>query len=347
MSDFEYGGLEVESKQYVVPKIHAIDVDGYELYVNSVPSCAKICPDISKITNDIVLEASSYVAGDMFVNLLDQVRAALNDPELGIAVVDLPESASHTATENAFWGVALSLSLSANLFSLGQDRINHTPYTVYAASYRKSQDLAALGLPSLAPETKLGFHTDGVLRGDRVSMPLNVMLYNISIEYCNPGSFYWVPFATWSDRGMYARRIGVNRIYRIKVAPSVYEDGGGRLELVSPKFVEVPIFVSMDGFQDTLYLNGDVVSAVDGIDFDLSVIEELRSSLAANKVRYCVPQKARRLILIRNTLGAHARDIFQEPNLGAPYTRIFMRSVDRSCLELTGNGMASFPRYDE
>jgi hypothetical protein len=298
------------------------------------------------ITNELIREKPESVTNRLFASLLGEIESDLSNPQIGIAAVDIPESSHYNDTDNAFWGVALSLALGSNIFSLGQDRINSTPYTVYAASYQKSKSLTDLGLQPVAPETKLGFHTDGVLTSGKVSMPVNIMLYNISIEYRKPGNFYWIPFSMWAERDAYMKRIGVNRPYDIKVTPSVYEIDENRLEMVSPQQVTAPIFVSTESFGIPLYLNGDVISSSDDSAFDPSAIEDLRDSLAANGMRFSVPQKTRRLIFVRNVLGAHARDIFEEPNPDALYTRIFLRSVDDNCIELVSRSVTKSCDHD-
>lgn len=334
--------LEKNTGQLLTPIIRVVEPHVYELYIDSASNLACLSPDISRITDEIIKEKPKSVASFLFSNLLEEIESDLSNPELGIAVVDIPKSPKFSETDNAFWGVALSLALGSNVFSLGQDRINRTPYTVYGASYRKSRGLADLGLQPVAPETKLGFHTDGLLIDDKVSMPINIMLYNISIEYQKPGNFYWLPFSLWSERDIYIKRIGIDRPYNIKVTPSVYEIADGQLEVVSPKQVTVPIFVSTEPFETTLYLNGDVVSSAATSDSESRAIEDLRASLSANRVRFSVPQKTRRIIFVRNVLGAHARDIFEEPNPDAQYTRIFLRSVDTNCIDLaTRSGMKS------
>lgn len=319
--------------QCLTPEIQAVESHAYESYVEGASNLADISPDISRLNEGVVRDVKP-VAKFLFSNLLNAIEADLSNPRVGIAVVDIPESSKYSQTENAFWGVALALALGSNIFSFDRDRINGTPYTVYAASYRKSQGLTELGLQPVAPETKLGFHTDGVLVGETVAMPINIMLYNISIEYQRPGNFYWLPFSLWSESDVYKKRIGIGRPYDIKLTPSVYEIADGHLEVVSPMQVTVPIFVSTKSFATTLYLNGDIVPSAVASEFESRAIEDLRASLAANRVRFCVPQKTRRVIFVRNVFGAHARDIFEGPNPDAPYTRIFLRSVDQSCIDL-------------
>jgi hypothetical protein len=46
-------------------------------------------------------------------------------------------------------------------------------------------------------------------------------------------------------------------------------------------------------------------------------------------------------IFVGIVFGAHARDIFEEPNLDALYTRISLRSVDENCIALTNKNAAN------
>ena len=331
---------------YIVPEIYSIDLSSYERYISDSSGLWEAAPDISKLTKHVINKGNGSCVGRLFENLIDLINENLSNPKIGMAVVDIPESERHNSTENAFWGVALSLALGSNIFSLGRDRVNDTPYTVYAASYRNSKGLVDLGLSPVAPETKLGFHSDGLLLGENVSMPINIMLYNISIAYLKPGNFYWIPFALWDERDWYIQRVGIDRPSNINVTPSIYEMTKGRLEVVSPRQVTVPVFVSTKNFGTALYLNGDVLSAVGDPCLDAkALISDLRRSLAINRTRFCVPQKERRIIFARNALGAHARDVFEGPNMNARYTRMFLRSVDENCIELMGGDQPQSTYY--
>jgi hypothetical protein len=267
-------------------------------------------------------------------DLLHVISENLSDQTKGIAVVDIAASKHMDSTEDAFWGVVLALSLTKNIFQPSRDKINDTPYTIYAASHQNADKLADMGLPRIAPEEKLGFHTDGLLATHGIALPHHIMLYNISIEYQQPGNLYWIPFSLWEEKRKYAELIGIGGRYKIAVTPSVYETGTDELEIVSPRYVEVPIFVDSANLDYPVYINGTVAKRSDGAAFDMQTIDDLKASLAKNPKRFAVPQKIRRIIFARNVAGAHARDVFQRPRETVPYTRIFMRSVDRHCVEL-------------
>jgi hypothetical protein len=218
----------------------------------------------------------------------------------------------------------VALSIGSNVFRLSTDRTNNTPYTLYAASYERSQELEARGLAPLVPETKLGFHTDGVINGATVAMPQNILLYNLTINYQKPGDFHWVPFSLWKDKTIFMKKIGVGLKYRVKVTPSVY-DVNGTLESPFSTEVEVPIFLNNESLNFPLYLNGNVLGALNDPAFDLSIIDDLKKSISHNEIRFSIPQKTRRVIIACNLKGAHARDVFESPMPDVKYTRLFMR----------------------
>lgn len=318
----------------LTPFVDTITVDQYHSFIEKLPSLTRFSPDISQLRNDDVMTDSAMVAASLFSELLQTIKENLSDKTKGIAVVDIASSGTMDPTDDAYWGVALALSLTNNIFRPSRDRINGTPYTIYAASHQNSSKLTRMGLPPIAPEEKLGFHTDGLLSGHSIALPHHIMLYNIAIEYQQPGNFYWIPFSLWEQKNEYAHRIGIGDRYKIAVTPSVYQIGIDELERVSPQHVNVPIFVDSARFDYPVYINGTVIERSDQAEFDMQNIISMKESLTKNPRRFAVPQKTRRIVFARNVAGAHARDVFQQPKEAASYTRIFMRSVDHHCVEL-------------
>lgn len=312
-----------------------VDMDEFSSFVDQLPELKLYSPDISVMKNDDLLEMASALANRLFAKKIELVKKALFDPRIGIAAIDIAESEKLTPDENAYWGVVVALAMGASVFNLSKDRVNKTPFTVFASSYRRSKELEDLGLEGIASKSKLGFHTDGAISGSSVFMPKNILLYNMLIEYRKPGNLYWVPFALWDKKNAYMEQLGVGRPYRIKVTPSIYEFKNGEIGDVSPPEVEVPIFPEDQENGYPLYLNGKVISCDEDSCFDPTIIDELRESISQNSVRYAIPQKARRVVFARNLSGAHARDVLEEPVEDVPYTRVFVRSVDEDGVELT------------
>jgi hypothetical protein len=281
-----------------------------------------------------LLQTAIKIARQIFPAAIELVKAELSDVKTGIIAADIPESSSVSVDDNAFWGVVLATAFGANVFALSRDKINNTPFTAYAASYEKSHELTEFGLTTVAPETKLGFHTDGVIDGKGISMPRNIMLYNVLIGYRRPGCFHWVPFDSWTDKTSFMKRVGVGKRYSIRLTPSIYDLGDGKLEVASPDRVDAPIFVDDEQNRYPLYINGTVIGCDDDANFESGLFDALRQSIADNPIRFSVPQRSRRIIFARNIAGAHARDIFEEPLPDTSYTRIFLRSVDVDTVSL-------------
>ena len=318
----------------LTPFTEFIEIDQYESFINRLPLLVPLIPDISQLKNRKELTYAASVAASLFSDMILAIKEALSDRTKGIAVVDITESEKISPTENAFWGVVTTLALTKNIFQPAHDSINDTPFTIYAASHRNADRLASIGLPRIAPEEKLGFHTDGLLYGRRITLPQHIMLYNIAIEYDKPGNFHWIPFSLWEEKKKYTNLIGIGDSYTIAVTPSVYQTDTDELETVSPQYIHAPIFVNTASSDYPMYINGTVIGRSDRREFDLSIISEMKDSLSKNRIRFSIQQKTRRIIFARNVAGAHARDVFQLPNMGSAYTRVFMRSVDHNGLEL-------------
>ena len=54
----------------------------------------------------------------------------------------------------------------------------------------------------------------------------------------------------------------------------------------------------------------------------------MRNSLLKNEFKIRIPQKERRIIFLNNTLGFHARDVFEEPIENVDLSRVMLRMVD-------------------
>lgn len=321
--------------ELLVPFIDLISSQQYEAFLEQLPNLQRLAPDISEFKNDKEMDDAASAAAAIFPSLIKSINNNLSHPEKGICAIDIPSTDRLDATENAYWGVCLALALAYNVFRPARDRVNDTPYTIYAASHRNSEKLTKMGLPPISPETKLGFHTDGLLTEGRVAMPHNIMLYNIAIAYEQPGSFYWIPFSLWKDKNKYMDLLGIGEHYRISVTPSVYESNGNGARSALRQHVDTPIFVDDQAMRYPMYLNGIVTARSDGESFDKRIIEDMRRSLTKNRARFAIPQKTRRIVFARNIAGAHARDVFESPIHGATFTRILLRSVDKRCVELS------------
>ena len=268
---------------------------------------------------------------DLCQGLLDTfegaAREALYDPILGIFTIDIPEGIDPNPNKDAFFAATMAASLMGSIFEPIYDPASHTPFTVYNASPENEQRLLKAGLHYFASGEKVGFHTDGSIDETTISVPEFISLYNLLINYQKPGNLYWVPFSLWEDFDAFADRFGWAVPYRVELTPTVYSNMK-ETTLLRPRSVDVPIFSRVGENHPVVFFNGRVLGRqrFNGEEID-QLVAEMGQSISLNPVRYCIPQRQRRLVFARNTCGFHARDMLEKPLEGCKYTRSFIRAV--------------------
>lgn len=301
----------------------------YKNFLDCKNGLEDIDPDLSGLQGEGVLNKPSINALETFGEKIEKIREAVDDPLRGIAAIDIPNFSNFPQAKDAFWGCVAALAVARNIFKPQLDAINETPFTVYAASTKNIERLAAKGLFPMSAESQLGFHTDGTVSNGVVAVPRNIMLYNIAIEYEHSGSFHWLAFQKWSERQFFIDEFGIGKKYRVTLTPSVYQINDSEIENILPPEVDVPIFFESDHGRSAMYLNGEVRCQSDGSPVREGLVEAMRRSLAQSKCRCSIPQRTRRAIFVGNMYGTHARDVFARARPGATFNRIFMRAVDR------------------
>src|SRR5690606_30343722 len=260
-------------------------------------------------------------------------RSHLDDPQLGIFALDIPEGIDADPCRDATIAAIIAVSIMGQLFEPAIDPANGTPFTVYNASPENERRLSEAGLGYFSPDEKLGFHTDGiiddVMSGAHVRVPHFIGLYNLLINYQRPENLFWVPFALWEELPRFAEQFGWDVPYEVELTPSVYEKGGA-IGGAEPRRVEVPIFSGSER-EPVVFFNGTLVGEQTKEGKPLvALAARMRQSISFNPVRYAIPQRQRRLVLARNDRGFHARDVFEKPHPNCKYTRSLLRSVSRS-----------------
>ncbi|SDL94412.1 hypothetical protein SAMN05192555_1089 [Franzmannia pantelleriensis] len=272
-----------------------------------------------------IREEIDHLSYNIAEDIHADISSALQDDSCGIAALDIPEGVSNDPTHDALVGAIVAQAIVNKFMSPAIDRKNHTPFTLYNASKEGEKKLKKSGLRFYSPEEKLGFHTDGRIDSPNVYIPERLSIYNLLIAYKKPGDFYWLPFALWGEFESFAESIGWNVPYKFELTPIVYSGRGGELERPTLSAVEAPIFFK-EGPKKSMFYNGELADLDNGID-NRSISMSLRESMQNNIFRYYVPQRARRVIIMNNSSGAHSRDIFNSPVAGTRYTRSFMRSI--------------------
>lgn len=265
--------------------------------------------------------------------LAEEVKAnitqALEDPALSIFTLDLPHGLDPNAGRDAMQAAIIAITLMGVLFDPAIDPANNTTFTVYNASPENEARLKKAGLAYFSAEEKLGFHTDGSIDGQGTRVPEMIGLYNLLINYRKPGSLYWVPFSLWERLDFFAEKLGWDVPYRIELTPSLYA-GDDNVLKGKAHYLDIPVFKRDVNSGAVVFFNGKITGRqpFNGEDIE-PIITEMRQSISLNPVRYCIPQRERRLVLARNDRGFHARDMFEDPHVNCKYTRSFIRAVSK------------------
>ncbi len=114
------------------------------------------------------------------------------------------------------------------------------------------------------------------------------------------------------------------------LSPTVYDNGQSSVKIVDRR-ARAAIFTRAPDGSITTFMNGTFEGHADtGTDQAKDITAEIKSTIAANPVRYSIPQESRRLIILNNANGFHARDIFENPMEGYAVTRTYLRSASIS-----------------
>ncbi|QND44436.1 hypothetical protein HB780_01125 (plasmid) [Rhizobium lusitanum] len=173
---------------------------------------------------------------------IDVMKGRLSDAAIGIGAVDIPNFIADDTTLNKVWGAAIAFGIYNNIFSPSVSGVTGLPYSLYRASNAAVEQMKRNNIKLSTPDTILKFHTDGLTAKDDIGVPKFIALYNIIINYQQPGRFHWVPFVKWKEFDKFAREVGIDVPYRIALTPAVITMPDGEEVVVNNRIIEVPIF---------------------------------------------------------------------------------------------------------
>ncbi|MBS7706483.1 hypothetical protein [Chelatococcus asaccharovorans] len=306
-----------------------LPLDGCVDFIKTLQSDGRCPATLAGVQGAAFFADYTFAIDTLLAEKIRLIRSRLGDADCGIVAIDIPEGIVADPTADALMGAIIASAITSAFMVPSVDRRNGTPFTIYTASQANEAALQKAGVKFYSPNERLGFHTDGMLRESAVYVPRYIALYNIIIAYNKPGCFYWVPFAGWPQFDVWAGMLGWNRPYRFEATPIVYAGALDRAEDTRGHVIEAPVFWHDAGGGDrAVFMNGELLGPVDGDEaFDYGLVARMKRSIACDASRIALPQRQRRLLLMNNTAGFHARDLFDEPIPGARYTRSFMRSV--------------------
>jgi hypothetical protein len=320
---------------YKEPKSFELDLNQTRAFCSLVEDRAHRVRTLADI-DTVVAQAVFTLKDDPYItSFVKEISAPLEDPETAIAAVDIPENLDADRNRDALLGCLIATALVLAVSPPIPDKRTGSPFTLYNASRHNESQLKQAGLRYYSPEDRIGFHSDGMVRDRAVLIPDHVAIYNLLVAYRRPGNFYFLPLALWKDRDLYSARLGIGRDYRFSMTPIVYADKSGRIESSMGRHLNAPIFsVGPDG-RERLFFNGEVDAPTETVR---RTLQEMTSSMLDNPHRISIPIRNRRLFIMANDKGLHARDIFAEPIESAPFTRSFLRfvSAQGSCISADG-----------
>ena len=281
---------------------------------------------LAHMRDRLVMGRLTEQASLLFADLIPKIRHQLDHPLVGIVAIDVPQ-VSKDATVDAIVGSLIAVSLTQAIMPSLPDRENETPFSIFTASKDNSKKLDRVGIRGLSPTDVLDFHSDGSIVDGKLSVPDYISIFNVFINYHDRGNFYWVPTSTISSFSHIVEKVGLSQEYCFSLTPAVYDNGQSDVKVVDRRARAAIFTRALDG-SITTFMNGTFEGrAGTSVDQAEDVTAEIKTAISTNPIRYSIPQESRRLILLNNANGFHARDIFENPMEEYPVTRTYLRSA--------------------
>ncbi|WP_176061466.1 hypothetical protein [Paraburkholderia sp. BCC1876] len=284
-------------------------------------------PTIGSLKKDSVLREIDILAKQFFSQAIRQIKSHVDSNDGGIAVADIPLSDDLSSAENFVCGAATFTALFNAVGTPFRRNGEGAPFSLHKASHSSVGKMKSAGLEKFTPDAKLGFHNDATITTDGVALPRHIGVYNAFIGYNNPGCFHWLPTSSWNEADMFHQMAEEDVRTTVKLTPMMYEDANGDFVQRGPSFVHAPLIWKNTDGNFRYFLNGEVNSA-ENSDRLVEMCAAMRKSIASSDSRIRIDQRERRAIILRNTSGFHARDIFEDPIQGLDLSRIMLRIVD-------------------
>jgi hypothetical protein len=306
--------------------ICCLDEDKYIDFCKTFNSSMEDKIDLKVFQNEEIYNKIIQLCASIFKEEIQFVTLLANDPYCGIAAIDIPEGSIFDKKVNSVYGVAVAMGIFGNIGTPNIDSINNMPFSIFAASHENAKFLDSKNLNQYPPEVKLGFHNDGLFRGNQIHIPMHIMVYNMYINYRKPGNFKWSPLAAWNEANKYEQLLK-DKLIKIRITPNFYFDKEGNISNTLVETVDVPICQIIEKDESLFFLNGNVLSQDNELEI-VELVNAMRDSISNNPKNILIEQRERRALYLKNDFGFHARDIFEEPIEDADLTRVFIRAVD-------------------
>ncbi|MEL4073324.1 hypothetical protein WKW50_24660 [Ochrobactrum sp. GPK 3] len=317
--------MEAQWKAAPICRLSASDVQNF---ANRYLERNGLLISLSDTRDTTLMFDLSARACEVFADTINEMKTHLECAETGIVAVDIPEvfdDATADATIGSLTAVALSQAITPNL----PDRENKTPFSIFTASKDNSEKLDQIGIRGLSPVDVLEFHSDGSIADGLLSVPDYISLFNVFINYYDRGYFYWVPTRSITGFPEIVERAGFGKDYYFSLTPAVYNTTQSDLKVIDRRAKAAIFSLAGDGTVTT-FMNGTFEGPCETSGVPGDIVSQIKTAISTNSIRYFVPQESRRLIMLNNANGFHARDIFERPMNGCQVTRAYLRSASIS-----------------
>jgi hypothetical protein len=252
----------------------------------------------------------------------------LEDPDAGVVSFTHGADSIDMLTQLLLSSCMFHL-VNTSIYTPIDDPKNETPFTLYESSLEGSEAMETAGVKFNAPDRKLGYHNDLFHLGDHYFLPKFISVVNLFIGYHEPGNFYFLNKNQWADFDrLYAH--GVDRRFRFRPTPTVYSSTL-HIARQPDEWWLVPAFWRDASGERHVFSNGELAD-----DGDDGIVNEVKDSFMANQVKFSIPQELGKVIVFRNDLGFHSRDVFRKQHVFEGITRLMLRGVSREHVDIPG-----------
>lgn len=293
---------------------------------------SNITCDCFDILNKLNIRTIDDIPHDVLANeMFDSVRAYIKSLDIvdefsgsdstGMICFDLPISEDYSQREAILVSTAIFNIINSAFFIPSREPKNKTDYTLYKSTTQNKKEMKKSGIAFYNPDEKLGFHNDVLFRSGEYLIPKYISIMNLFLGYDEPGNFYFLDKRSWKEIKKFSDEAG-GRKFSFKPTPVVYES---KLKNVNSldKAHTLPV-VWKEKEETFVFCNGELS---DDVGDDL--ILRLKESLLNERNRTFSPQKEFRLMLLRNDLGFHSRDIMKEQRVFSGTTRLMLRAMSK------------------
>jgi len=281
---------------------------------------------IDRIPHQVIFDELAKDVSD-FLSHHDFARSFGKGETEGFIFVDCGLKAGLGLTESMVIGGALFDLVSRCFFEPTRDVKSGANFTLYKSTAENKAKMEQAGIKFYAPDEKLGFHNDVLHKAGKYAIPEYVSLMNLFLGYDSPGLFYYVDKRKWPDIASIVTR-GAGRRFKFRPTPVVYASAMKNISALD-EYSRVPVAWTGANGEPYVFCNGELVDS----DSD-SFIEDLKQSLIENEFRVASSQKTFRIMLLRNDIGFHSRDIMRDQVVLSGTTRLMLRSMSKQCVAL-------------